>query len=130
MGEGGSLRGCVGSSGQRRKMIPGGDVRRVQRKDDSGQDEAGDNRADYFEAVILSSPSLFQERDGRVGGVEEDEQDLGADGPEHPGEEPEPDQVELVRTSLGQDSKPAADDDPNEVGQADGGSSDSRLFSH
>ena len=76
-----------GLAGQWRKIIPEWNVGRIQWKDDSGQQESGDNRSDYFETVILPSPSLFQERDRRVWGVKQDGQDLGADGPEHAGED-------------------------------------------
>ena len=57
--------------------------------------------------------------------MKQDEQDLGADGPEHAGEDSEPDQVELVRSSVGQDSESAADHDSDEICEADGGSSHS-----
>ena len=117
-----------GLAGQWRKIIPEWNVGRIQWKDDSGQQESGDNRSDYFETVILPSPSLFQERDRRVWGVKQDEQDLGADGPEHAGEDSEPDQVELVWSSVGQDSESAADHDSDEICEADGGSSHSWLF--
>lgn len=60
--------------------------------------------------------------------MKQDEHDLGADGTEHAGEDPETDQVELVRIILDQDSKSTADDDSDEVCEADGGSSDSGLF--
>jgi len=57
--------------------------------------------------------------------VKQDEQDLGADGAKHAGKEPKSDQVELVGIGVGQDSKSTADNDSDEVGQANGGSSDS-----